>query len=396
MSVHLHRCERTDGLVRTLAQVLRTAPADPFTPDVVAVPTRGIERFLAQELSQELGAQSGRSDGVCANVQFPSPAELVQRVLQTEGPPAVRPEADPWRPERLVWPLLAVIDESAAEPWCAPVARHLGLADAPAAWHLDLAASSETRLDRRFAVATRLASLFEGYSAQRPSLLLEWASGSDTDGSGSPLPDDLRWQPELWRRLRVAIGTPSHAERLDAACHALVADPSRVDLPQRLSVFGPSRLTADQLAVLAALGAHRDVHLWLADASPTLWTRLADSAPLSADASPLQQGGPTSRAPLPPRRRDDRTAASVTNPLLRSLGRDARELRVRLGDLCTNALLILRFGLEYQREMDPAAVGDLDSARWTVERHLTLFEDRLDPAVARRFHRAIEQADLQA
>ncbi len=43
-----------------------------------------------------------------------------------------------------------------------------------------------------------------------------------------------------------------------------------------------------------------------------------------------------------------------------------------------------------------AAVGDLDSARWTVERHLTLFEDRLDPAVARRFHRAIEQADLQA
>jgi hypothetical protein len=25
-----------------------------------------------------------------------------------------------------------------------------------------------------------------------------------------------------------------------------------------------------------------------------------------------------------------------------------------------------------------------------------LFEDRLDPAVARRFHRAIEQADLQA
>ena len=70
--------------------------------------------------------------------------------------------------------------------------------------------------------------------------------------------------------------------------------------------------------------------------------------------------------------------------------------RARLGDLCTNALVILRFGLEYQREMDPAAVGDLDSARWTVERHLTLFEDRLDPAVARRFHRAIEQADLQA
>lgn len=70
--------------------------------------------------------------------------------------------------------------------------------------------------------------------------------------------------------------------------------------------------------------------------------------------------------------------------------------RARLADLCTNVLIVLRFGLEYQREMDPAAVGDLDSARWTVERHLSLFEDRLDPAAARRFHRAIEQAGLHA
>lgn len=70
--------------------------------------------------------------------------------------------------------------------------------------------------------------------------------------------------------------------------------------------------------------------------------------------------------------------------------------RARLGDLSTNALLILRFGLEYQREMDPAAAGDLDSVRWTVERHLTLFEDRLDPAAARRFHHAIEQACPEA
>lgn len=70
--------------------------------------------------------------------------------------------------------------------------------------------------------------------------------------------------------------------------------------------------------------------------------------------------------------------------------------RARLADLCTNVLIILRFGLEYQREMDPAAAGDLDSARWTVERHLSLFEDRLDPAAARRFHRAIEQSGLHA
>lgn len=69
--------------------------------------------------------------------------------------------------------------------------------------------------------------------------------------------------------------------------------------------------------------------------------------------------------------------------------------RERLADLCSNALIILRYGLEYQREMDPVAKGDLASARWTVLRHLTLFEDRLDATAARQFHRAIEKHGLE-
>lgn len=67
----------------------------------------------------------------------------------------------------------------------------------------------------------------------------------------------------------------------------------------------------------------------------------------------------------------------------------------RLADLCTNALIILRYGLEFQREADPLVKGTLAEGRWTVERQLSLFEDRLDPAAARRFHRAIEKAELE-
>lgn len=69
--------------------------------------------------------------------------------------------------------------------------------------------------------------------------------------------------------------------------------------------------------------------------------------------------------------------------------------RDRLADLCTNALIILRYGLEFQREMDPVVKGALSEGRWTVERQLTLFEDRLNPAAAKRFHRAIENAALE-
>ena len=42
--LHIHRAERADALVEALRALLAQPPADPFAPDVVSVPTRGIER----------------------------------------------------------------------------------------------------------------------------------------------------------------------------------------------------------------------------------------------------------------------------------------------------------------------------------------------------------------
>lgn len=294
MAVHLHRSERTDALLRGLAHVLSQTPADPFASDLVAVPTPGIERFISQGLGLTLGATHGRSDGVCANVEFPSPGAVVNRVIsQTSG---IEPREDPWLPHRAVWPLLAVIDSSAQESWCEPLARHLGLLE-----------SDPLRRNRRFAVASRLAALFAAYSSQRPGLILDWAHGRHTDGAGGPVPDDLAWQPPLWRALRDEIGVPSLAERLGPACEAVRADAAAVDLPERLSVFGASRLPADQLQVLAALGETREVHLWLTDACPSL----------QPASGPIE-------------RRRESTTQEISSPLLLSFGRDARELRHRL------------------------------------------------------------------
>ncbi len=309
IGLHVHRSERTDTLLAGLAEVLRATPPDPFAPDLVAVPTPGIERFISQGLGAHLGTSPGRADGVCANVAFPSPAAVVHQVIaQAAG---VDPRSDPWLTHRVVWPLLAVIDREMAQPWCAPLARHLGTGPGVEPADRDPA----RRADRRFAVASRLAALFASYASQRPAMLLDWLAGGATDGAGEPVPADLAWQPELWRRLRAELGEPSPAERLALACAAVVADPSSVDLPDRLAVFGPTRLPADHLQVLAALASGREVHLWLADASPTAWAAGAD--------------GPAGAG----RRRQDASGRSVRHPLARSLGRDARELRLRLAAL---------------------------------------------------------------
>ncbi|MCL2395621.1 MAG: exodeoxyribonuclease V subunit gamma, partial [Acidimicrobiaceae bacterium] len=296
----LHRASRGDLLVGRLADVLAVPPDDPFVRDVVAVPTRGVERWLTQQLSLTLGAAHGRVDGVCANIEFPFPATLIGAALAAAT--GVSAEADPWAPDRAVWPLLEVVEERIDESWMALVAAHLG--------RRDDGTIDPDRRSRRWSTVRHLADLFDRYGVHRPELVRAWAAGEDVDASGRPLPPDLAWQAPLWRALRERIGVPSAAERLEPACAILADQPELVDLPARLSVFGLTRLSASYLAVLVALAAHRDVHLWLLHPSEARWDSTA--------AEPVPPPGPRQATGHRDRR---------GHPLLVTWGRDAREMQ---------------------------------------------------------------------
>jgi exodeoxyribonuclease V gamma subunit len=291
--LHLHRAERADRLADALASILSTPPADPFTPEVIAVPTRGMERWLTQRLSARLGATAGRGDGVCANVQFPFPGRLIGGAIAVAS--GVQPDDDPWPAERSVWPLLAVTEECRGEPWLAQIEAHLGSR-------------------RRFGRLRLIADLFDHYGIRRPTMLRAWARGEDVDGVGEALAQPARWQPELWRRLRSRIGTDSPAERLETACARLIEDPSLVELPERLSLFGLTRLPASYVQALSALAHGRDVHLFLLHPSPALWRTVADATAGHAV----------------PARVCDTTGGLAANRLLRSWGADSRELQLVL------------------------------------------------------------------
>jgi exodeoxyribonuclease V gamma subunit len=70
----VHRAERADRLVNALASAVIDPFADPFTAEVVAVPTRGVERWLTQRqrLSTVLGTSPDRHD-----IDFPFPGRIV-------------------------------------------------------------------------------------------------------------------------------------------------------------------------------------------------------------------------------------------------------------------------------------------------------------------------------
>ncbi len=84
--------------------------------------------------------------------------------------------------------------------------------------------------------------------------------------------------------------------------------PGSFDLPDRVSLFGHTRMPVTEVALLAALGHHREVHVWLPHPSPDLWAALAGAT-----------------GPVP--RDEDGSADEVGHPLLAALGRDGRELQ---------------------------------------------------------------------
>ncbi|MHB8659462.1 MAG: exodeoxyribonuclease V subunit gamma [Solirubrobacteraceae bacterium] len=291
--LHVHRAERADALADVLAAILADPLDDPLSPEVVAVPTRGMERWLTQRMSIRLGVSENRGDGVCANVTFPSPGKLIAHALLSAT--GLDPQDDPWAAERLVWPLLETVDECLGEAWLQSLASHIGVSVAT------------EREPRRFAAIRHVADLYHHYGIRRPEMIQAWARGEGDLGG---------WQPELWRRLRERIATASPAERLDPATRRLVEDPGLLGLPRRIALFGLTRLPASYLQVLGALAAARDVHLFVLHPSPRQWQHIAE---LTAARVPIR------------RRRDDHTGSAVANRLLSSWGQDARELQLVLG-----------------------------------------------------------------
>ena len=318
----MHRSSRADHLVNALGDVLLEPLPDAMAREVVAVPTRGVERWLTQRLSHRLGARAGESDGVSANIDFPFPGTLIAATMAAVGGlgPGGRSEgalsaggygrgrlaahSDPWSPERSVWPLLQLVDEHLDDPHMRPLAAHLR-------------ASSPVKADgkpRRFTAVRHLADLFDRYAVHRPAMLLAWERGTEADLRSSR-PDDMAWQAELWRLLRCRLGVPSPAERFEAAPLHIEAEPTLLDLPPRISLFGLTRLPSSHLSVLKAIATHRDVHLFLLHPSEALWQEVAWRVPHPRTGM-LRQDDPTARLPK--------------NPLLRSWGRDAREMQLVL------------------------------------------------------------------
>ncbi len=347
----VHRAARADYLVEMMAEVLAEPLRDALATEVVAVPTRGVERWLSQRLGHSLGATAAPvpgpgaagplgaagpaavagqpatagGDGTCANVDWPSPSSLVTGLVrEVTGYAGGARRSGPWAPEVCVWPLVQIVDRHLDDPSLAVLAAHLRASSPP----------GPSGRQRRFGAVRHLAELFDRYSLYRPRMVREWSALTAGGDSAPPgrfdgwVPpgrlDDVAWQSSLWSRLRAEVGEPSPAELAAQAVEVLVERPEASRLPERVCCFGLTRLPEVHLEVLAALAEARDVHLFLLHPSPTLWRRVAESTG-AAGTGHSRASGEVGLA-----REEGPGAETAVNPLLRSWGRDCRELQLLL------------------------------------------------------------------
>lgn len=304
MALLIHVGSHPDELVGRLCEMLASPPADPFAQEVVAVPTRGIERWLTQRIAAELADRTS-GDGVCANVGFPSPRRLVREVLRAI--PELASALDAWEGPALTRTVVSVVDDHLDEPWMWLLARFI---DAPNA--VDTLGNSQ-----RLRAARKIAGLFTRYARRRPEMVRAWMEGEDVGPDGGVLAEADLWQARLWRLVRARIGTPSLAELVPSALDPIRSGVLDMALPERIFVYGLTSADPMDVEVLEALASGRDVHLHLLHPSPALWR---DTAVLAERDG---VGAVSGRA-------SDPTAHLPRHPLLRSWAQESSELQLVL------------------------------------------------------------------
>jgi exodeoxyribonuclease V gamma subunit len=296
VGVQVHIASHPDALVARLCDELARPGGGLFDTELVAVPSRGIERWLTQRIASGM-AQRGAGDGICANVEFPSPRRLVHRVMETV--PDLAGSALAWEGPALTAQLIETIDAHLDQPWMGLLARYL-----------DTEAGSGSN---RMAAAAKLAGLYDRYARRRPAMIRAWATGDEVGPDGEALPDEFAWQARLWRRLRDRMGAPSLPELLPAGLEPIRDGTVQVDFPDRLAVYGLTSTDPFDLEVLTALGQRRQVDLYVLHPSPALWGAIESIAPTQL----IERGA-------------DPTIGVAAHPILEAWGRDSRELQTVL------------------------------------------------------------------
>ncbi|MFT4100772.1 MAG: exodeoxyribonuclease V subunit gamma [Burkholderiaceae bacterium] len=315
MVVHGNRPEALRDL---LLGWIDAHPLAPLETEVVLVQSNGVAQWLKLALARD------RSDGglgIAAAIDAQLPARFLWQAYRAVLGADRVPSTSPFDERLLTWRLVRLLPALLDRQAFAPLRRFL---------------DGDADLRKRFQLAERLADLLDQYQVYRADWLEDWALGHDrirTSRRGVvELPDEQRWQPQLWRSLLddMRPGDAAHSRanvhREFVAAAALAAEHGGArpagpqGLPRRVLVFGISSLPQQWLEALAALSTWMPVLMCVHNPCEHFW------ADIVADRDLLRIGRSRQarRGGLPPPVDDDDLHRHA-HPLLAAWGRQGRD-----------------------------------------------------------------------
>lgn len=312
MVIHGNRMEE----LRALAMAwMARQPLAPLENETILVQSNGVAQWLKMALA-EAPARGGLGVAAALEVQLPG-RFLWQAYRAVLGPEAVAPDS-PYNKDVLLWRILRLLPQCAAEPAFAPLALYL---------------QDDGDGRKHYQLAERLADLFDQYQVYRADWLHAWTAGEDhlldVHGQSSLLPEGQAWQPLLWRALVADIGTEAASRSgvhplFMARAAALTARPP--GLPRRLIVFGISALPAQALQAFSALARFCQIMIFVLNPCRHYWADIVRDRELLRAVRRRQ----VPKAGMP-RDLDENSLHLHAHPLLAAWGRQGRDY-IRLLD----------------------------------------------------------------
>ena len=234
LNIYTSNCMET--LAEQLALIVSEPLSLPFSPEIIVVQSRGMERWAAMELA--------RHNGICANCFFPFPNRFLQEMFKKTIPDL--PEESSFDPSTMTFKIMKVLPECIDLPGFESLKRYIG---------------DENTGMKLFQISKRIADLFDQYLVFRPEMIFNWEKGTEH-----------HWQAYLWRKLSFGKEHLHRAGLWRAFLENIRNSPRQIEhFPRRVSIFGISYLPLLHLEAFVGISRHSQVNLFLMNPCKEFW-----------------------------------------------------------------------------------------------------------------------------
>jgi len=215
-------------LAEQLARIVREPLSSPFSPEIIVVQSRGMERWVSLELA--------RHNGICANCRFPFPNVFLEEIFKKLI--VDLPDESPFAPLTMTFRIMKLL------PSCIQLSGFESLKK----YLLD-----DIKGLKLFQLSEKIADLYDQYLVFRPDMMLKWEKGKNNN-----------WQAQLWRQL-LSPEENRHRARLRKIIIEKIRKQSHQieNFPGRVSLFGISYLPPFHIEAFVEISRLSQVNLFL-------------------------------------------------------------------------------------------------------------------------------------